>query len=83
MTVTLNLRPETQAGLQALAHAAGKSLEEYLLSMVESTAFSTASGPQSPEERAAAWIEAAGRFPDTPLLSDEAVSRESMYADLD
>jgi hypothetical protein len=29
MTVTLNLRPETQAGLEELAHAAGKhGLEE-------------------------------------------------------
>jgi hypothetical protein len=65
MSVTLNFRPETQARLQVQAAAAGMSLEEYLLAA----------------ERTAAWIEAAGRFPDTPPLSDEAVSRENMYAD--
>jgi hypothetical protein len=35
----------------------------------------------TPEQRAAAWRETAKRFPDTPLLSDEAISRESMYPD--
>jgi hypothetical protein len=35
----------------------------------------------SRQEHAARWIESAKRFPHTPPLSDEAVSRESMYAD--
>jgi hypothetical protein len=34
MTVTLNLNPELEAGLLAQAQAGGKTLEEYLLSMV-------------------------------------------------
>jgi len=37
----------------------------------------------SPEERSAAWIEAAKDLPHTPPLSDEAISRESMYSDHD
>jgi len=35
MTVTLNLKPEVEAGLLAQAKASGMSLEEYLLSVVE------------------------------------------------
>jgi hypothetical protein len=51
MTVTLNLRPETQAGLEALAHAAGQSVEDYLAAMVEGAAVSKVTGPRSAEER--------------------------------
>jgi hypothetical protein len=38
MTVTLNLKPEVEAGLLAHAEASGMSLEEYLLSVVEEAA---------------------------------------------
>jgi len=81
MTVTLDLKPETQAGLVALAHKNGVSLEEYLLALVENTVVSQSSKPLTPEERASVWRETAKRFPNTPPLSDEAISRESMYAD--
>lgn len=81
MTVTLELKPETTAGLLALAHESGMSLQEYLLAMVEGTVLSRSATALSPEERVAAWRETAKRFPDTPPLSDEAISRESMYAD--
>jgi hypothetical protein len=47
--------------------------------MVEGAAVSSETGLRTPEQRAAAWIESAGRFAGAPLLSDEAVSRESMY----
>jgi hypothetical protein len=57
------------------------SLEEYLLSVVEGALISRSANTLTPEERAAAWRETAKRFPDTPLLSDEATSRESMYPD--
>jgi hypothetical protein len=79
MTVTLDLKPETQAGLLALAGASGMSLERYILAMVESTVHPPS--PLSPKERAAAWIESAKRFPETPPLSDDAISRESIYGD--
>lgn len=81
MTVTLDLKPEIQAGLLTLAHESGMSLENFLLAMVEGTVQSRSSQALSPEERAAAWRNTAKRFPETPLLSDEAISRESMYAD--
>ena len=38
MTVTLHLKPEVEAGLQAQAQASGMLLEDYLLSVVEGVA---------------------------------------------
>ena len=38
MTVTLNLKPAVEAGLEAQARASGMSLQEYLLSVVEEAA---------------------------------------------
>jgi hypothetical protein len=38
MTVTLNLKPEIEAGLLGRARASGMSLEQYLLYLVESAA---------------------------------------------
>jgi hypothetical protein len=79
MTVTLHLNPELEAGLLAQAKAGGKTLEEYLLSMVRG-AITPASGKVlTPEQRATAFEAwSAGHRP-TPPLSDYAVSRESMY----
>lgn len=51
MTVTLNLKPEVEAGLLAQAQANGMTLEEYLLSMVEGAAISATAKTLSPEER--------------------------------
>ncbi len=81
MTVTLDLKPELEAGLLDLARESGMSVENYILTMVEGTMLSRSAQKRSPEERAAAWRETAKRFPDTPPLSDEAISRESMYLD--
>ncbi len=79
MTVTLDLKPETQAGLLALADGSGMSLEEYIRAMVENSVRPLS--PLSPKERTAAWIESAKRFPDAPPLSDEAISRDTIYSD--
>jgi hypothetical protein len=81
MTVTLNLKPEVEAGLLAQAQASGMGLEEYLLSMVESAALSATQKSLSPEERAAAFEAWAAGHQTTPELSDYAVSREAMYED--
>lgn len=79
MTVTFEIGPETQAGLAELANAGGVTPEEYVRMMVE-TAVPRRSD-LTPEERAKAWLEAAPHFPYTVPLSDEAISRESMYGD--
>jgi hypothetical protein len=79
MTVTLNLKPEVEAGLLAQAQANGMTLEEYLLSMVEGAALSAKQEILSPEERAAAFEAWSANHQPTPDLSDYAVSRQSMY----
>lgn len=85
MNVTLQLKPSVQARMHAQAAAQGLPVETYLESLIESLA-----GPQlqhfqetaTPEEWARAlrdWSESHGR--NTPILSDEAISRESLYAE--
>lgn len=56
---TLNLKPETQAGLLALSHETGMSFEEHLLSVVEAAVISRSAHTLTPEQRAAAWRETA------------------------
>lgn len=78
MTVTLKLKPEVEAGLLTQAQASEMTLEKYLLSMVEGAVLLKTQEILSAEERAAAFKAwSAGHHP-TPLLSDFAVSRESM-----
>src|SRR5947209_18269227 len=79
VTVTLNLKPEVEAGLSAQAQANGMTLEEYLLSVVEGAPLSTTQKGLSPEERAKAFEAWAAGHRSTPDLSDHAVTRKSMY----
>jgi hypothetical protein len=79
MTLTLNLKPELEAGLQAQAQASGMTLEDYLLSVVEGIVIPALQKTSSAEQRAAAFEAwSAGHRP-TALLSEYSVSRESMY----
>ncbi len=79
MTVTLNLKPEVEAGLLMQAQSNGMTLEEYLLSMVEGAAISAAQRALSPKERADAFEAWSASHRTTPDLSERAVSRESFY----
>jgi len=47
MTVTLHLKPEVEAGLQARARASGMALEDFLLSLVEEAAGAQAEKPEA------------------------------------
>jgi hypothetical protein len=79
MTVTLNLNPQLEAGLFAQAQASGMTVEEYLLSVIESAVLPAGQHLMSAEERAKEFEEwSAGHRPTTPL-SDYAVSRDAMY----
>jgi hypothetical protein len=79
MSLTLKLKPEIQAGLLAEAQARGLSLEEYLEQLVLNNTVSVpAVSTGKWEEEFEAWVMS---FPETSPLSDEAVSRESMYPD--
>ena len=77
MTVTLDLRPETEASLAAMAAEQGVSLEQYISHLLEGQVLEQP--PLSPAERAAEWREAAKGLPHTPPLPDDAISRETIY----
>jgi len=79
MSVLIELPPEIEASLAAQAEAQGVPLSEYLRHLLEDQVSAGEGGALSPAERAAAWRESVRGLPDTPPLSDEAISRESIY----
>jgi len=79
MTVTIELRPEIEANLAALAAEQGVSVEQYVRRLVEEQLPGRGQTALSPAERAAAWRESVKGLPHTTPLSDEAISRESIY----
>ena len=81
MTVTIQLPPDIESGLVAQAKAHGLPLQEYLEHVLREQIPPQGSGGLSPAERAAAWRKSVEGLPRTPPLSDEAISRESMYSD--
>ncbi len=79
MNVKLELNPELEADLLAAARARGLSLETYLEQVIlEHCIHHNASRAEDWEKEFDAWVDS---FPETPLLSDEAVSRADMYPD--
>lgn len=79
MTVTLNLKPELEAGIFAQAQASGMTVEAYLLSVVEGAVLPATHQKLSAEERAAAFEAWSVGHRPTPPLSDYAISREGFY----
>ena len=77
MTLTIQLKPEVEASLAAQARARGLTVAEYVGSLLEQLA--QPGRQMSPEQRANALSEWAKEFPQASPLSDEAVSRESIY----
>lgn len=82
MTVTLDLRPEVEEQLLAEAKARGLSVEAYIQQELESKLLSEENPNHIPYDE---WLR---RFNDflkshdyikAPPLSDEAISRESIY----
>ena len=86
MTVTLNLPPEKEAVFQEQARARGLSLEQWMLEIAEeqvqpaSIAHLQKTDPAEWARRFRAWADS--HDPKIPVLSDEAMSRESIYPDL-
>jgi hypothetical protein len=78
MTVTIELPPEIEAGLAALANAQGLALPQYLQRVLKERIYVSTS-ELSPSERAAAWRSSVSGLPLSPPLSDDAVSREGIY----
>lgn len=83
MPTTLDIEPEVASKIQAQARARGVSVDTYLRELIEGKAASAEpSNGLTPEEKVRALREwAAGHSLNTPLLSDEAISRESMYGE--
>jgi hypothetical protein len=81
MTVTIELPPEVEADLKAQAEARGLPLAQCLQDLLREQASLVTKPLLSPAERAALWRESAKGLPYSPPLSDEAVSRESIYGD--
>ena len=83
MTVTLDLKPEVEERIVAEAKARGVSVENYILDVLEKEAtngeanFALTSTPEEWKKAFLEWVRT--ERPRRPLLSDEAISRESIY----
>ena len=78
MTLTIELKPDVEAGLVALAAAQGLPLPQYVQQVLENQVVS-GRAPMSPAERAAAWRASTAGLPFGPPLSEEAISRAAIY----
>lgn len=79
MTVTIELPPEIEAVLSALAAEHGMALPDFLQHLLEEQVPVRKAVTLSPGDRARLWRESAKGIPHTPPLADEAVRRESFY----
>lgn len=86
VTVTLEIPPEREAAIQAAAKAQGLSVETWLVRLaeqsvpLESSADLQTADPEEWARQFQAWVES--HDPNLPVLSDEAMSRESIYPDI-
>ncbi|MGO9260077.1 MAG: hypothetical protein ACLQU1_27760 [Bryobacteraceae bacterium] len=81
MMVTIELPSEIEAELVAQARSHGLALPQYVEHLLRERVPPRAGSALSPAERAAAWRESTRGLPHTPPLSDDAISRESIYGD--
>lgn len=79
--MSLNLNPDIEARLIALARSSGVSVEDFLLHVVEEKTGHSKTQRLSPEKWAAEFDAWADSFPEVPLIPDEALSRENLYPD--
>ena len=85
MIVTLNLPPEKETAFRAQAQVRGLSLEQWILEVADqhvqpvSIAHLQRTDPKEWARHFDAWVDS--HNPHTPVLSDEAMSRESIYPD--
>jgi len=81
MDITLTLDPEVEKGLLARAQERGLTIDAYLKDLVQKEAALAAVTRRSGKEKAQAFVAwATGHRPTKPL-SDEAVSRATLYPD--
>ena len=83
MSIMLELPPEEEQNLRQQAELAGRDVNDYLREILREKATSAFSKPSRED-----WEKMLDEFgntapPNAPLLSDFAVSRESIYGDHD
>ena len=82
MTVTLELKPEVEERISAEAKARGLSVEDYIQQELEAKVRSPQTHEQMPHKE---WLRMFNEWLNShdyikaPALSDEAISRESIY----
>jgi hypothetical protein len=81
MSVIIELPSDIEADLTARARARGLDLPQYVEQVLREQISQRAGSALSPSERAAAWRESTQDLPHTPPLSDDAISRDSIYGD--
>ncbi|HXG64373.1 MAG TPA: hypothetical protein VNO70_04650 [Blastocatellia bacterium] len=83
MVTQIEVQQETAERLAAQAQARGLSVDVYLRTLLDSAlATSEPRTVMTPQEKARRWQEWVNSLrTDTPILSDEAISRESIYDD--
>lgn len=83
MTVTLDLKPEVEQRIAAEAKSRGLSVETYILNVLEKEAtngeasFALRATPEEWKKAFLEWVNT--QRPKHSPLSDEAISRESIY----
>ena len=81
MSVTIDLPPDIEARLAAQAAKLGVPLAQHLRRLLEEHAAPSKPARKTPAERAKHWRESVAGLPDTKPLSNEAISRETIYAE--
>ncbi len=82
MLVTLEVQPDIASKITEQAQARGVSVDAYLRSLIEEKDAAESRPDLSPQEKVRLLREwTASHSLDTPLLSDEAISRESIYGE--
>ena len=80
MTITLELNSAVEGYLKTQASVQGVSVEAFVVTILETLMADATTQPLSPEKRAEAFVNwAKSHSFDAPPLSDEAISRESIY----
>lgn len=79
--MSLNVNPDIEARLIALAQSSGLSVEDFLLHVVEEKTGHPPALRLNPEQWAEQFGAWADSFPEVPPLPDEALSRENLYPD--
>jgi hypothetical protein len=86
MTLTIDLPPDKEAVFKAEAQLRGLSVEQWIVEVAEqqvrhagSVAHLQKTNPEEWVRRFDEWLNS--HDPNTPVLSDEAMSRDSIYPD--